>query len=223
MLTNKVALFLAVSAVAVLLGGCAGLGRGEPARERTTVTRSDDLEKLPEADRNRVLSQGYAQLYDAAKGLRWLDDFLLVKFESDATKKVIVDLATYSSELKVQLEELSRNYPSLALDDDGLPLLERNKRKAQQMDRAKTLLPLVGAHGADFERTLLLTESGALNQLRFLAQALADAEKSTPRREFVLGVRQRFDGLYVETVRLLDRKFFRSPANTPMGAAGSSE
>ena len=218
---NKVASLLIVSAAAVLLSGCAGMARSEPARERPAAVRSDDVEKLSETERNRVLSQGYAQLYEAAKGLRWLDDFLLLKFESDATRKVIDDLATYSSELKRQLEELARNYPSLTLDDDGLPLLEKNKRKAQQMDRAKTLLPLVGAHGADFERTLLLTESGALNQLRFLAQALADAEKSAPRREFVLGVQRKFDGLYVDVVKLLDRRFFRSPASTPMGAAGS--
>ncbi|MFA5941895.1 MAG: hypothetical protein WC809_21300 [Sinimarinibacterium sp.] len=223
MRSNKPALLLVASALTLLLSGCAGLGHGAPARDHAAAARSDDLEKLPEADRNRVLSQGYAQLYAAANGLRWLDDFLLVKFESNATRKVIDDLATYSAQLKVQLEELARNYPSLSLDDDGLPLLEKNKRKAQQIDRAKTLLPLVGAHGADFERTLLLTESGALNQLRFLAQALADAEKSTTRREFVLGVRQRFDELYVETVNLLDRQFFRSPADTPMGAAGSSE
>jgi len=222
MRSNKPALLLVASAIIVLLSGCAGLGREAPALNHNAVVHSDDLENLSEADRNRVLSQGYAQLYDAANGLRWIDEILLVKSKSDATRKVIDDLATYSSQLKVQLEELARNYPSLTLDDDGLPLLERNKRKAQKIDRAKTLLPFTGAHGADFERTLLLTVSGTLNQLRFLAQALADAEKSAPRREFVLGAKQRFDGIYVETVKLLDRDFFRSPAITPMGAAGSS-
>jgi len=202
-------------AVALALAGCAGRAAKEP-----TAARTDDVEKMSETERNRVLSHGYAQLYDAANGLRWLDEFLLVKFESDATQKAITDLAHYATELKKQLEDLAQKYPSLSLQDDGLPLLERNKRQMQARDRAKTLAPLVGAKGADFERTLLLTQSGALNQLRFLAQAIADAEKSSPRREFGLGVQKRLDGIYVEVVKLLDRRFFRRPADTPMGAAG---
>jgi hypothetical protein len=72
----------------------------------------------------------------------------------------------------------------------------------------------------DFERTLLLTQSGALNQLRFLAQALADAEGNPARRNWVLGVRREFDRIYVEIVALLDKRFFRPPASTPTGAAG---
>jgi hypothetical protein len=205
-----------VPVIALVMAGCATPAKHEPVHE----TGADALDRMSETDRDRVLSHGYAQLYDAAKGLRWLDDFLLVKFESEPTHKVIGDLSAYSAELKTQLEALAKQYPSLSLDDDGLPLLERNKRKAQALDRAKTLAPLVGATGADFERTLLLTESGALNQLRFLAGAIADAEKSSPRREFALGVQRRFDQLYLEVVKLLDRRFFRRPANTPTGAAG---
>jgi hypothetical protein len=206
---------LLAAAVALALAGCAGQAKKEPATART-----DDVDKMSETERNRVLSHGYAQLYDAANGLRWLDELLLVKFESDATQKVITDLAHYSADLKQQLEELARRYPSLTLDDDGLPLLERNKRQMQARDRAKSLAPLVGAKGADFERTLLLTQSGALNQLRFLAQAIADAEKSSPRRDFALGVQRRLDQIYLEVVKLLDRRFFRPPAHSPTGASG---
>src|SRR2546426_2484521 len=35
---------------------------------------------------------------------------------------------SYSAELKTQLEDLVKQYPSLSLDDDGLPLLERERR-----------------------------------------------------------------------------------------------
>ena len=169
-----------------------------------------------------VLSHGYAQLYDAASGLRWLDEFLLVKTESAPTHQAIRELAEYSSRLKRELEELARANPSISLQDDGLPLLERNKRKALQADRAKSLAPLAGARGSDFERTLLLTQSGVLNQLRFLAQAIADAETDTERRQYVTGVRQELDRLYARIVRLLDKEFFRSPARSPLGAAGEA-
>jgi hypothetical protein len=206
---------LAIAAAAVAWPGAGAAAK--PVDRPALQPR--ELKNLSQTERDRVLSQGYAQLYDAAKGLRWLDEFLAVKFESEPTRKVIGDLARYSTELKAQLDDLVARYPSLSLDDDGLPLMERNKRKAQQADRAKTLAPLVGAHGADFERTLLLTESGALNQLRFLAGAIADAETNPSRREFALGVQRRFDELYLEVVKLLDQRFFRLPADTPTGAA----
>jgi hypothetical protein len=191
---------------AMLLVGCSTPGASRPASD---------------SDRNRVLSQGYSQLYDAASSLRWLDEILLIKFESDETQKVITDVAKYATTLRGELEQLERDYPSLTLRDDGLPVLEKKKRSAQALDRAKTLAPVSGAHGADFERTLLLTQSGALNQLRFLAQVLVEEEKSEPRRKWMLEVQRNFDRLYVDVVKLLDQRHFRSPSKTPLGAAGA--
>jgi hypothetical protein len=173
--------------------------------------------------RNVELSRGYAALYDAAKGLRWLDELLLLKFESDDTQRVLTDLARYASRLKGELEKVAKDHPSLSLDDDGLPQIERRKRALQQRDRVKTLAPVTGAVGSDFERTLLLTQSGAINQLRFLASALAEAEKGSPRHAWILGVEREFDRHYVAVVRLLDRRFFCQGAQTPTGAAGKSE
>ena len=204
-----------------LLAGCATFSSTPPPRGPSAGAPGKDLEAMSEADRDRVLSEGYSQLYDAASGLRWLDEFLLVKFESDDTQRVITDLAHYASQLKGELEQLEHDYPSLSIHNDGLPLLEKNKREMQAKDRAKTLAPLIGAKGADFERTLLLTQSGALNQLRFLAQAIVDAEKSGPRRTWMIDVQRRLDHLYVEVVKLLDRRFFRAPAHSPTGAAGA--
>jgi hypothetical protein len=170
--------------------------------------------------RQRELSQGYARLYQAASSLRFLDELLLVKFESRDTERVIGQIAAYGSRLKSELEDLARANPGLSLEDDGLPLLERDAHKRQQHDRLRTLAPLKGASGADFERTLLLTQSGALNQLRFLADALAEAETSEARRAYALGVRRELDRLYVQIVELLDKRYFKPPARTPLGAAG---
>lgn len=177
-------------------------------------------EELSPADRRRALSQGYAQLYDAVSGIRLLDELLLLKLESDETQRVLTDLAEYSTKLRGELESWSRALPWLSLEDDGLPLIEQKTREAQERDRIRALAPVVGASGDDFERTLLLTYSGTLNHLRFLAQALAEAEDNIRRCRHVRGVQRQLDRRYVAMVQLLDRRFFRRPADTPLGAAG---
>lgn len=172
------------------------------------------LEELSEAEHNKLLSEGYSQLYDSASGLRYLDEFLALKFESDATNAVITDLAEYATTLKGQLEQLGKDYPSLSLEDDGLPVLDKKTREIGQKERLKSLAPVVGSSGVEFERTLLLTQSGALNQLRYLSQAIAEAEKSAERKAFMGDVQQNFDRLYNDVVGLLNKKYF-CPANSP--------
>ena len=204
----------ALLALPLLLAACS------QAVERCRPLAAEDLEDLSEAERNQVLSEGYSQLYEAASGMRFLNEFLLVKHESEATGAVIGRQARYAARLKQDLEQLAREYPALSIGLDNMPLLERKKRQAQQKDRARTLAPLVGARGADFERTLLLSMSGALNPLRFLVQALADAEKNQRRKAWMLEVQGELDGQYLETVALLDARFFRRGADTRVGAAG---
>jgi hypothetical protein len=205
-----------VAALACLAAACTA-----PQAKRECAAAANRPQSAEEVE-NRVLGEAYSQLYDAASGLRWLDDALLFKRESKETQTVIGDLAHYAAELKGQLEQLAQDYPAISIHDDGLPLLEKRKREAQQRDRLRSLAPVTGATGADFERTLLLTQSGALNQLRFLAQALAEAEKNPQRQEFAAGVQRRLDGLYREVVTLLDRRFFRQPAHSPLGESGKA-
>jgi hypothetical protein len=180
-----------------------------------------------EADADRIsqkeLNYGYARLYGAAGTLRLLDELLLVKLESKETEQVIGQIAAYGSRLRSELEDLERAHPAVSLDDEGRSRLQQDVSKRQQRDRMRALAPLTGASGADFERTLLLTQSGALNQLRFLADAIAHAETNESRRAYVKGVRRELDRLYVQTVELLDRRYFKPPAKTPLGAAGKNE
>jgi len=180
-----------------------------------------------EADAERIsqkeLNYGYARLYGAAGTLRLLDELLLVKLESKETEQVIGRIAAYGSRLRSELEDLERAHPSVSLDDEGRSQLQQDVNKRQQRDRLRTLAPLTGASGADFERTLLLTQSGALNQLRFLADAIAHAETNESRRAYAKGVRRELDRLYVQTVALLDQRYFKQPAKTPLGASGKGE
>lgn len=189
----------AVVAMLLTLSACAALGGKK------------DLSERPVSEKNRVLSGGYGQLYEAASGLKLIDKLLLVKVESDEFDRVITAISTYAGELSEQLEQLDKDYPSLSIDKTYLPEMEVAKRKAAANARIKDLAPVVGRTGKDFERTLLLTESGGLNQQRYLAEVMIEAETSEQRKQFLRGVAKRYTELYRMDVELLNKSYFSSP------------
>jgi hypothetical protein len=176
-----------------------------------------------ERDRQRELNYEYAKLYKGVSGLRLLDELLLVKLESKEIEQLVGQIAAFGSRTRSELEELVRAHPEVSLDDDGRTQLSRESSKRQQRDRLKAFAPLTGATGADFERMLLLGQQGALYQLRFRAEVMADAETSEPRRAWLRKLRRDLDGLYVQTLELLDKRYFRPPAKTPLGAVGGDD
>ena len=190
--------YLVAAIVMVALSACASMGK-------------KDLSERPVSEKNKVLSGGYAQLYEAASGLKYVDKLLLVKFETEEFGDVIKAISDYAAELSEQLEKLDKDYPSLSIDKTYLPEMEVAKRTAVQNDRIKDLAPIIGRTGKDFERTLLLTQSGALNQQRHLAEVMAEAETSEARRTFLNGVAKRYGELYRMDVRLLNKRYFSSP------------
>lgn len=194
-------------AVAALVMGCSA-AYAEPQADR---------------DRQRELNYEYAKLYKATSGLRLLDELLLVKLESKETEQLIGQIAAFGTRTRSDLEDLARTYPELSLEEDGRTELSRESSKRQQRDRLRAFAPVTGASGADFERVLLLGQWSALYQLRFRVEVMADAETSEPRRAWLRKTQQELDRLYVQTVKLLDKRHFRQPASTPMGAAGGED
>jgi hypothetical protein len=177
-------------------------------------------ESEPKRNIQQELNYEYAKLYKATSSLRMQDELLLIKLESKETEQLVKQIAAFGSRTKSELEDLVRAHPEVSLDDDGRTQLSRESSKRQTRDRLKSFAPLTGASGADFERALLLGQQGALYQLRFRADVMAEAETSAPRRAWLRKVRQELDRLYVQTVELLDQHYFRQPAKTPVGAAG---
>jgi hypothetical protein len=174
----------------------------------------------PERDPQRELNYEYAKLYKAVSGLRMLDELLLIKLESKETEQLVKQIAAFGSRTKAELDDLARAHPGISFDEDGRTHLSRESSKRQKHDRLKSFAPLTGASGADFERMLLLAEQGILYQLRFRAEVMADAETSAPRRAYLRKLRRDMDRLYAQTLELLDKRYFREPARTPLGAAG---
>jgi hypothetical protein len=201
-------------ALACLLAACA---TREPRQECAAIVNRPQGGTEIE---NRVLSEGYSQLYDTVRGLGLIETGLVFKRTSKPTRAVIKNVSEYASGLKQQLEDIEAQYPSLTIHDNGLPLAEVRKREGERWDRVKAMAPFAGATGPDFERSLLLSETAVLNHTRFLAKALADLEKNEQRKEFATGVQHKFDRYYAEVVALLDRKYFRQGAHTPVGPAG---
>ncbi|MEO7854025.1 MAG: hypothetical protein ABIR94_17495 [Rubrivivax sp.] len=158
---------------------------------------------------NQMLNEGYSLLYQAVSGLRFSDDLLLVKRESDRVEKVIGGVAALSDKLKADLERIAKNYPAVRIDLEPLPEMEQRKRSAVTKDRLKSYAQLVGLKGEAFERTLLLSTSGALNQTRTLCQVLAELEPQPELKRFLLDAAKSFDDRYEDVVVLLNQVYFK--------------
>ena len=198
-----------VAAIAMVVAGCAG--RGDTPDEQTA------------SERQRELNYEYAKLYRAAGGLQKLDELLLIKIETREFEQLIEQIAGFGARMRSELDDLARAHPEISLEDDGRTSLSQESSKRQARDRFKSFAPVTGASGIDFERMLLLGQQGALYQLRFRTDVMADFETSEPRRVWLRKKRDELDRLYAETLKLLDKRYFRQPANTPLGAVGGDD
>lgn len=193
------------SCVAIcLLAAIAGCATPPTQSTPVVADRPSDSEET----KNRELSYGYGQLYKTASGLKHLRKLLLLKVESAKVSMLIDDISEYAEKLSGQLEKMDRDYPSLRIDDPGLPELETKRRKAVVWDEIYIMAPIVGKTGKDFERTLLLSQVGVLNNVRFLAEVIKDAEKSEARKALVQEAQSRLNSLYQRTIRLLEQDYF---------------
>lgn len=160
------------------------------------------------AHKLHILNQGYSLLYQGVSGASNADKLLLVKFENDATDKVVTQTSDYLAKLADQLKQLAKDYPGIRLDLHPLPAIEREKQAAANKARIEGLAPVVGRTGPDFERTLLFTLSGGLNQFRHLARVMAAAERNDQRRTFLKHAEHRMDKLYDDMQRVLNQYYF---------------
>lgn len=191
---------LGLALAGLLMAGTAGAKDKDPEKEKLK-----DRETLPQKE----LNYGYASLYGAAKGLRHSDKIFLIKYESEAVQAVITDLSESMDRIAKRLEELAKADPRVKLDDDGMPELETRKRDAVTKARLLSFKPITGRTGANFERTLLLSESGALNQLQHLTLELDKADPDAQRSAVLKEIHADIERLYGRVVQLLEKQYFR--------------
>jgi hypothetical protein len=182
-----------------LITGCAHVA--EP-RDKTAT-------KAPKLSKERqVLSEGYSILYQDARKFDATDLILLVKAESDAMKKLVTSVAETGDQLTKDLERIAKAYPGVRIDLDPLPEMEKRKRKAVGITRAKEFAPVVGKGGREYERTVLLSFANGLNHERHLCKVMAEAEPDASLKKFLLDTETKYDALYEAAMTLLEKEFF---------------
>lgn len=201
MLLRYVGISLIVGIVTMTVGCMSG---NKPMAPEPSTKRLSDSE----SSKNRELSYGYGQLYKTASGLKHVKTALHVKVASHTINALVEDISNYAEKLTGQLEQLDRDYPALRIDDPGLPELEMKRRRAVVWDQVFLMAPIEGKTGKAFERALLLSQAGVLNNLRFLAQVIKDDEKSNQRKAFLTEAHTRLDDLYQRVVNVLERDYF---------------
>jgi len=195
---SRIVLLLAVL-VAGLATGCVHVSQ---PRDKTEA-------KAPKLSPERqVLSEGYSILYQDARKFDASDLVLLVKAESDAMKKLVNSVGEMGDQLKKDLERIAKDYPGVRIDLDPLPEMEKRKRKAVAMTRVKDFTPVIGKGGREYERTVLLSFSNGLNHERHLCRVMADAETDAGLKKFLLETGKKYDSLYEDATKLLEKEYF---------------
>lgn len=199
--------------IGLLLTGCSSLSsitssenNDDQIVERNSSTASE--QQTTNSKKRQQLNYGYAQLYETADGLGWLDEGLLLKQESDTVGDYAKRLANEMKTMQQELDKLNSEIPAMQVDNNGLPEMEKRKRAMAQSERLKDLAPFIGQTGKQFERTLLLSLSGALNQTRYLIRVMAEDETVPPLKQFLDKWRQRTDQLYQRDVKILNKYYF---------------
>ena len=182
-----------------LTAGCAHV---EEPRDKTAT-------KAPKLSKERqVLAEGYSMLYQDARKLDASDLILLVKAESDSMKKLVNSVSEMGEKLTKDLERVAKDYPGVRIDLDPLPEMEKRKRTAVGVTRAKEFAPVVGKGGREYERTVLLSFANGLNHERHLCKVMAEAEPDASLKKFLLDTETKYDALYKATMTLLEKEYF---------------
>jgi hypothetical protein len=180
-----------VMVVALIMTGCSG----------------DDAGRLGE--QRAMLNEGYSLLYADARRIDALNMILYAKVESQEFNGVITAISTYGDELKKDLKRIARDYPAVRIDLKPLPEMETRKRAALGRDRAIALAPLSGVSRTEYERTMLIALSGALNHERHLCAVMAAEEPDPGLKKFLLASERRYGQLGDLVTGLLNREHFR--------------
>jgi uncharacterized protein (DUF2164 family) len=165
--------------------------------------------KKEEAVDQQQLNYGYALMYQAFDSFQALNHALTLKKEAQQVNDAIKDLTDITKNFKTKLDELKKDYPNLDFEKTGRPKVLEKKGKAQGKDRLSEYLPLVGLTGKEYERSLVLFLSFALNELKFISQELGNMETNEGLKKFLNTIQSEMTRLEDRMVKLLNEKYFK--------------
>jgi hypothetical protein len=134
-----------------------------------------------------------------------------IKREPEDVKILVKKIAANAGAGAKLLEEFAKDDPSIILDDIRLPPGEAATRDAIASTREKELL---GQSGAEFELTLLLTQTEALSYAWHLAKVAGENESQPDRARALAGVSKDMENLYHEVFVMLLTKTKSSATNS---------
>jgi hypothetical protein len=152
----------------------------------------------------------YSLLHDLLNDEKNVSLIRFIKREQEDVRNLIKKIATASGAGAKMLEDFAKRDPSIKLDDTLLPPGEVATREAIASTRKKELL---SQNGAEFERSLLLTQAEALSYALHLAKVAAENEIQPDRARSVAALGEEMKNLYQEVIGLLSKT--NSPATTP--------
>lgn len=185
-----------------MVGGCAETSTALREAEPRPQQRADAQ------DQRTILNEGYSIFYSTLDGLSKFDLIFLVKSEAEPVNEVTTAVTDYADTLKATLERVARDYPAVDIELEPLPVMEQRTRSGMTNDRIKSFAPVVGLTGESFDRRLLQALEGTLNNLRFMAKALADEEPEPSLKQIATTAHSRLEQLYQRVLGMLDEKYF---------------
>jgi len=167
-------------------------------------------EQKADAQQNQreILNEGYSIFYSTLDGLSKFDLVFLVKSEAEPVNEVTTAVTEYADALKATLERVARDYPAVNIELDPLPVIEQRTRGGMTNDRILSFAPVVGLTGESFDRRMLQALEGTLNNLRFMAKALAEEEPEPSLKQIATTAHNRLEQLYDRVLDMLDEKYF---------------
>lgn len=161
-----------------------------------------------------MLSEGYSLLYADATKIDRVELVLYLKAESQEFNNLITAVSAYGGELKHHLERVAADYPGVRIDLVPLPEMERRKRFAIGRDRVLQFIPFGGGGRMEYERTMLISLSNALNHESHLCRVMAAEEPDPGLKKFLLDAEQRYVALHQRALGLLNREHFRTASRS---------
>ncbi len=193
-----------------MVGGCAEFSTAQREAGAQPQQRADaqPRQKADAQDQRAILNEGYSIFYSTVDGLSKFDLVFLVKSETEPVNEVTTAVTDYAETLKATLDRVARDYPAVNMELDPLPVIEQRTRGGMTNDRLSSFAPGVGLTGESFDRRMLQALEGTLNNLRFMAKALAEEEPEPSLKQIASTAHSRLEELYQRVLTLLDEKYF---------------
>lgn len=187
---NRHIIAMTLLAPVVLLVACQAPPRSEPAGPAL----ADEV----------ALDHGYALLYATISDESQVDKVLIIKNPDAPVADLLKAIARFATTAKNRLEALSKEEPMIALQNQGLPVVEASTREAISDTTSKGI---VFGGGRKFEFRILLTQHQALDYVTHLADTLGKREPREDRRQYLEKLASDARALHERVIALLESPY----------------